>query len=365
MSTIKSQTEHLTLNADGSGKEIKFQCNGTEVAKIDANGWVDAGVSTLAALTDTTVSGVDPAINSVTTGNEGHLWVNKASGETYICTDADTGANTWKNIGAGDGNIAPVFTATGGSVTTYTSGGVNYKVHTFLTSNNFVVTGGGTAELLLVAGGGGVSAAEGYSGSTGGGGAGGMVEVASKTVSVGTHAIVVGIGGALSNNTAVPASSGGDSTGLGFTAKGGGGGVDYGTTPAASGGSGAGGSESSGVAGSSTQSSNCATGAVCYGNAGSNAAGYTSGSGGGGGASAAGSGVGTNSGGAGRANSIRTGSAVTYSLGGMGGNGNSWNHGNDGGGNTGNGATGAGSSSGNIGSGASGGSGIVVVRYIV
>ena len=43
MSTIKSQTEHLTLNADGSGKEIKFQCNGTEVARIDANGWVGAG----------------------------------------------------------------------------------------------------------------------------------------------------------------------------------------------------------------------------------------------------------------------------------------------------------------------------------
>jgi len=43
MSTIKSQTEHLTLNADGSGKEIKFQCNGTEVAKIDSTGFVGAG----------------------------------------------------------------------------------------------------------------------------------------------------------------------------------------------------------------------------------------------------------------------------------------------------------------------------------
>ena len=38
MSTIKSQTEHLTLNADGTGKEIKFQCNGTEVAKITSAG---------------------------------------------------------------------------------------------------------------------------------------------------------------------------------------------------------------------------------------------------------------------------------------------------------------------------------------
>lgn len=43
MSTIKSSSEHLTLNADGSGKEIKFQCNGTEVAKIDSTGFVGAG----------------------------------------------------------------------------------------------------------------------------------------------------------------------------------------------------------------------------------------------------------------------------------------------------------------------------------
>jgi len=41
--SIKSSTEHLTLNADGAGKEIKFQANGVEVARIDANGWVGAG----------------------------------------------------------------------------------------------------------------------------------------------------------------------------------------------------------------------------------------------------------------------------------------------------------------------------------
>ena len=43
MSTVKSSTEHLTFNADGVGKEIKFQVNGTEVAKINASGWVGAG----------------------------------------------------------------------------------------------------------------------------------------------------------------------------------------------------------------------------------------------------------------------------------------------------------------------------------
>ena len=38
MSTIKSSTEHLTLNADGSGKDIKFQANGVEVASISSTG---------------------------------------------------------------------------------------------------------------------------------------------------------------------------------------------------------------------------------------------------------------------------------------------------------------------------------------
>ena len=38
MSTIKSSDEHLTLNADGTSKDIKFQANGVEKASIDASG---------------------------------------------------------------------------------------------------------------------------------------------------------------------------------------------------------------------------------------------------------------------------------------------------------------------------------------
>ncbi len=38
MSTIKSSDEHLTLNADGSGKDIKFQANGVEKASISSSG---------------------------------------------------------------------------------------------------------------------------------------------------------------------------------------------------------------------------------------------------------------------------------------------------------------------------------------
>jgi hypothetical protein len=38
MSTIKSSDEHLTLNADGSSKDIKFQANGVEKASISSAG---------------------------------------------------------------------------------------------------------------------------------------------------------------------------------------------------------------------------------------------------------------------------------------------------------------------------------------
>jgi hypothetical protein len=38
VSTIKSSSEHLTLNADGSGKEVKIQRNGTQVLATSSTG---------------------------------------------------------------------------------------------------------------------------------------------------------------------------------------------------------------------------------------------------------------------------------------------------------------------------------------
>ncbi len=38
MSTIKSSDEHLTINADGSGKEVKIQRDGTEVLATTSTG---------------------------------------------------------------------------------------------------------------------------------------------------------------------------------------------------------------------------------------------------------------------------------------------------------------------------------------
>lgn len=58
MSTIKSSDEHLTLNADGSGKSIKFQANGVEKASISS-----AGVFTATGIDATKLTGSLPAVS--------------------------------------------------------------------------------------------------------------------------------------------------------------------------------------------------------------------------------------------------------------------------------------------------------------
>ena len=59
MSTIKSSNEHLTLNADGSSKDIKFQANGVEKASISS-----AGAFTSTTIDATKLTGNLPAVNA-------------------------------------------------------------------------------------------------------------------------------------------------------------------------------------------------------------------------------------------------------------------------------------------------------------
>jgi len=64
MSTIKSSDEHLTLNADGSSKDIKFQANGVEKASISS-----AGAFTSTTIDATKLTGNLPAINGASLTN--------------------------------------------------------------------------------------------------------------------------------------------------------------------------------------------------------------------------------------------------------------------------------------------------------
>jgi hypothetical protein len=64
MSTIKSSDEHLTLNADGASKDIKFQANGVEKASISS-----AGAFTSTTIDATALTGNLPAISAASLTN--------------------------------------------------------------------------------------------------------------------------------------------------------------------------------------------------------------------------------------------------------------------------------------------------------
>jgi len=59
MSTIKSNNENMTINADGASSEVKFQANGVEKASISA-----AGAFTSTSIDATKLTGNLPAISA-------------------------------------------------------------------------------------------------------------------------------------------------------------------------------------------------------------------------------------------------------------------------------------------------------------
>lgn len=136
------------------------------------------------------------------------------------------------------------LTATGG---TELAPGNGYKYHIFTSPDNFTVSslgnGPGTVDILLVGGGGGASDSL-----AGGGGAGGIVHLQNQPLGIGTYAVGVGTGGALSDAGAPSFASGNpgaDSTlslspTLYLTALGGGRGGAYSAANAGPGGSGGG-----------------------------------------------------------------------------------------------------------------------------
>jgi len=277
------------------------------------------------------------------------------------------------------GSTAP----TGGTITTYSDGGTDYTVHSFLADGTFTTGKTASVDYLVVGGGGG--SAGGSSGG-GGGGAGGFRTDTGFSVAASAHAITVGDGGA--------AGTGSDATGRGgdgedsvfstITSTGGGGGAGglgsvAGVKAGETGGSGGGGRYAGAGGAGNTPSTSPSQGN----NGGGSTQAGDRGGGGGGGAGAVGadgtSSVGGN-GGIGTANSLRTNVAVTYaggggggalggtpSTGGAGGGGNgqvtSGSTQTGGGTNTGGGA-GANGSSISADAGAAGGSGIVVVKFV-
>jgi len=79
MSTIKSQDEDLTLNAHGSGNDIKFQSNGVEKASIS-----DAGLFTSTTIDATKLTGALPAISGAALTGVGVAGITSAADATAM-----------------------------------------------------------------------------------------------------------------------------------------------------------------------------------------------------------------------------------------------------------------------------------------
>ena len=114
---------------------------------------------------------------------------------------------------AGAGSTIPVAgryaAVSGGTVTTYSSGGLTYQVQTFTASGTLTVSNSGMVDILVVGGGaaGGVG---------GGGGAGGVLSVTgSAYLPSGSLTVTVGAGGAGSSGLNGNSSRLGDFYGIG------------------------------------------------------------------------------------------------------------------------------------------------------
>ena len=116
--------------------------------------------------------------------------VNQVIDEFTDASGIDASASTNENLVNGYFRGATGSYPTGGTVSTYSSGGVNYRVHSFLSNANFVAASSGTVDMLLVGGGGGGGN---YLG--GGGGGGAVLHVQNRTLSAATYAVVRGNGG--------------------------------------------------------------------------------------------------------------------------------------------------------------------------
>ncbi len=95
MSTIKSSNEDITINADGSGRSVKFQANGVEKASIDSS-----GNFTSTSIDATKLSGALPAIDgSALTNLPGGGKVLQVVSSAVTSTTYSTNTDTWIDSG--------------------------------------------------------------------------------------------------------------------------------------------------------------------------------------------------------------------------------------------------------------------------
>jgi len=117
MSTIKSSDEHLTLNADGSSKDIKFQANGVEKASISSAGVMTATsfAGSGAALTGVGVAGISSSADAtaITIDSSEQVGIGVApSDHTLSIKSVDNTANVLE-LASGDSQTKLNFSRSG------------------------------------------------------------------------------------------------------------------------------------------------------------------------------------------------------------------------------------------------------------
>ena len=106
MSTIKSSSEHLTLNADGASKDIKFQANGVEKASISS-----AGAFTSTTIDATALTGNLPAISGASLTNLPASGMPSGTKVAFFQASAPTG---WTQDTGNNDKVLRVVSGTGG-----------------------------------------------------------------------------------------------------------------------------------------------------------------------------------------------------------------------------------------------------------
>ena len=130
MSTIKSSDEHLTLNADGSGRDILFQSNGSQVASISDGGVVTAtsyagSGSSLTGLVSTTAdnSWTGSQRGTTVTDNDGSFDMN--GGNNFKCTPTGNFTLTFTNITNGQSGFILLVNSGGHTVAAHANSKVD------------------------------------------------------------------------------------------------------------------------------------------------------------------------------------------------------------------------------------------------
>jgi len=142
MSTIKSSDEHLTLNADGSSKDIKFQANGVEKASISS-----AGAFTSTTIDATKLTGTIPNFTSTGIDDNADATAMTIDSSERIGIGAATSPNTLVHVKASSGSVLRVE-ETGGSYIDIEAGGSTGHIKS-KSGHDITFSPGGTNHLQL------------------------------------------------------------------------------------------------------------------------------------------------------------------------------------------------------------------------